>query len=92
VKDPPYLSEAKSVMHAIDGARCFQAMVAMRDGVRLNTFVLLPQDGGPRFPVILHHTPYGVTLPQGQDVTDYTKGWLPDPKAPLSGAILWGSI
>src|SRR5580700_4139321 len=65
-------------------------MVAMRDGVRLNTFVFLPQDGGPRFPVILHRTPYGITLPPGEDVTDCTKGWLPDPKAPLLGAILRG--
>ena len=62
----------------------------MRDGVRLNTFVFLPQDGGPRFPVILHRTPYGITLPQGQDVTDCTKGWLPDPQTPLLGAILRG--
>jgi len=77
-------------MHMIDGARCFQAMVAMRDGVRLNTFVFLPQGGGPRFPVILHRTPYGITLPQGQHVTDCTKGWLPDPEAPLRGAILRG--
>jgi putative CocE/NonD family hydrolase len=77
-------------MQTIDGARCFRAMVAMRDGVRLNTFVFLPQDGGPRFPVILHRTPYGITLPPGEDVTDCTKGWLPDPKAPLLGAILRG--
>ena len=54
------------MMHTIDGARCFQAMVPMRDGVRLNTFVYLPQLGGPRFPVILHRTPYGITVPQGQ--------------------------
>jgi hypothetical protein len=25
---------------------------------RLNTFVFLPASGGPRFPVILHRTPY----------------------------------
>src|SRR5271167_2254807 len=31
------------------GARAFQAMVAMRDGTRLNTFVLLPESGGPRW-------------------------------------------
>ncbi|MBV8087979.1 MAG: hypothetical protein JO139_00105, partial [Alphaproteobacteria bacterium] len=34
-------------------------MVPMRDGVRLNTFVFLPESGGPRWPVILHRTPYG---------------------------------
>src|SRR5207245_7159503 len=77
-------------MHMIDGARCFQAMVAMRDGVRLNTFGFLPQHGGPRFPWILHRTPYGITRPQGQHVTDCTKGWLPDPQAPLWGPILRG--
>ena len=32
-------------MHLIDGARCFQAMVPMQDGVRLNTFVFLPESG-----------------------------------------------
>jgi putative CocE/NonD family hydrolase len=79
-----------SVMHTIDGARCFQAMVSMRDGVHLNTFVFLPQTGGPRFPIILHRIPYGITSPQGQNVTDCTKGWLPDPQAPLRGAILRG--
>jgi putative CocE/NonD family hydrolase len=78
------------VIHTIDGARCIQTMVAMRDGVRLNTFVFLPQGGGARFPVILHRTPYGITLPQGQHVTDCTKGWLPDPQAPLRGSILRG--
>jgi uncharacterized protein len=77
-------------MLTIDGARCFQAMVPMRDGVRLNTFVFLPESGGPRFPAILHRTPYGITVPQGQYVTDCTKGWLPDPQSPLLGAILRG--
>src|SRR5436305_5725649 len=36
-------------------------MVAMRDGTRLNTFVFLPGNGGPRWPVILHRTPYGTS-------------------------------
>ena len=41
------------------GVRSFQTMVPMRDGARLNTFVFLPESGGPRFPVILHRTlPY----------------------------------
>src|SRR5207237_7660286 len=39
---------------------------------------------------ILHRTPYGITLPQGQHVTDCTRGWLPDPETPLRGAILRG--
>lgn len=78
------------MIHTIDGARCFQAMVVMRDGVRLNTFVFLPQSGGPRYPVILQRTPYGITSPEGHNVTDSTKGWLPDPQAPLRGSILRG--
>jgi len=62
----------------------------MRDGVRLNTFVFLPESGGPRYPVILQRTPYGITSPEGQHVTDCTRGWLPDPRAPLRGSILRG--
>src|SRR5215813_7311391 len=78
------------MLHEIDGARCFQAMVPMRDGVKLNTFVFLPESGGPRYPVILHRTPYGITSPEGKNVTDPTKGWLPNPQDPLRGSILRG--
>ncbi len=77
-------------MHVIDGARCFQVMLPMRDGVRLNTFVFLPERGEPRYPVIVQRTPYGITSPEGQSVTDCTKGWLPDAKAPLRGSLLRG--
>jgi hypothetical protein len=74
----------------IDGIRSFQAMVPMRDGVQLNTFVYLPESGGPRYPVILQRTPYGITDPAGQAVTDPARGWLPDPAKPMLGAILRG--
>ena len=74
-----------TIIDPTNGARCFQTMVPMRDGTRLNTFLFLPPKGGPRFPVILHRTPYGITVPQGQHVTDCTKGWLPDPETPLRG-------
>ena len=58
-------------MQEVDGARCFQAMVPMRDGTRLNTFVFLPVDGGPRYPVIVHRTPYGITnLIQRREVVE----------------------
>ncbi len=73
-----------------DGVRSFQAMVPMRDGTRLNTFVYLPDTGGPRYPVILQRTPYGVTNPAGQAITDPARGWLPDPAKPMLGAILRG--
>ena len=56
------------VVDNASGARCFQTMVVMRDGTRLNTFVYLPGSGGPRYPVILHRTPYGITSPDAQDV------------------------
>jgi putative CocE/NonD family hydrolase len=77
-------------MQRIDGVRCSQHMVAMRDGTRLNTFVYLPEIGGPRFPVILQRTPYGITSAGGKANFDCTQGWLPDPQAPLRGSILRG--
>lgn len=78
------------VIGAAAGVRCFQTMVAMRDGVRLNTFAFLPAVGGPRYPVILQRTPYGITSPEGQNVRDCTKGWLPSAETPLRGSILRG--
>ena len=80
-------------MQIIDEAiktRGFQAMVEMRDGTRLNTFVFLPGSGGPRWPVILHRTPYGITTANTRDKTDVTKAWLPSPEEPLRGSILRG--
>ena len=70
--------------------RCFQAMVPMRDGARLNTFVYLPQDGGPRFPVILQRTPYGISADTDASRIDCRQGWLPSEEAPLRGSILRG--
>ena len=77
-------------MQVTGGVRCCQTMVAMRDGVRLNTFVFLPPAGGPRYPVILQRTPYGITSPEGRHVTDCTRGWLPGAETPLRGSILRG--
>jgi uncharacterized protein len=80
-------------MQSIDpttSARCFQVMVAMRDGTRLNTFVFLPGSGGPRWPVIVHRTPYGITASDARDKTDCTKAWLPSAAEPLRGSILRG--
>lgn len=76
------------------GARGFQTYVEMRDGVLLNTFVFLPAEGGPPFPVILQRTPYGITTPQGQAVTDPAHGWVPSADEPMRGSILrgWKSI
>ena len=72
------------------GARCHQTMVAMRDGTRLNTFVFLPAAGGPRFPVILQRTPYGIARPDGSANHDVSQGWLPAADEPLRGSILRG--
>src|SRR6266852_2144472 len=72
------------------GVRSFQIMVPMRDGTRLNTFVFLPASGGPRFPVILHRTPYGIAAADAPDKTDCTRAWLPNPAEPMRGSILRG--
>ncbi len=72
------------------GTRAFQVMVPMRDGVRLNTFLFLPESGGPRWPVILHRTPYGITASDARDKTDCTKAWLPSAEEPFRGSILRG--
>src|SRR5947209_4951455 len=65
-------------------------MVPMRDGTRLNTFVILPANGGPRFPVILHRTPYGIAAGDARDKFDCTRAWLPNPVEPMRGSILRG--
>ena len=78
------------VIDPVTGARGFQVMVAMRDGTRLNTFVFLPGSGGPRWSVILHRTPYGITTADARDKTDCTKAWLPSAEEPLRGSILRG--
>src|SRR5215469_671658 len=70
--------------------RGFQAMVPMRDGARLNTFVFVPGTGGPSWPVILHRTPYGIAATDAADKTDITRAWLPNPEEPLRGSILRG--
>jgi len=72
------------------GARAFQAMVTMRDGTRLNTFVFLPKSAGPCWPVILHRTPYGITASDARDKTDCTGAWLPSTEEPFRGSILRG--
>jgi putative CocE/NonD family hydrolase len=72
------------------GARGFQTMVTMRDGVRLNTFVFLPPQGGPAWPVILHRTPYGIAAADARDKFDCRNAWLPSRGEPLRGSILRG--
>jgi uncharacterized protein len=71
------------------GARCGQAMVRMRDGISLNTFVFLPPKGA-RFPVILHRTPYGIVAADAREKFDVLHAWLPNPAEPMRGSILRG--
>jgi putative CocE/NonD family hydrolase len=87
------VEDVMSAVGRIDGpveVHRSQAMVAMRDGVRLNTFVFLPAGGGPRFPVILHRTPYGITGAGARDEFDCDDAWLPNPAEPMRGSILRG--
>src|SRR5437763_9162038 len=65
-------------------------MVPLRDGGRLNTVVFLPARGGPRFPVILHRTPYGIAAADARDKFDVGRAWLPNPAEPMRGSILRG--
>jgi putative CocE/NonD family hydrolase len=46
--------------------------------------------GGPRYPVILHRTPYGIAAANARDKFDCTRGWLPNPAEPMRGSILRG--
>ncbi|MBV9825001.1 MAG: CocE/NonD family hydrolase [Alphaproteobacteria bacterium] len=78
------------IVDPLTGARCSQMMVMMRDGVRLNTFVFLPADGGPRYPVLVHRTPYGIASADAGDKFDIAKAWLPNPAEPMRGSILRG--
>ncbi len=72
------------------GAHCLQTVVPMRDGTRLNTFVFIPENGGPRFPVIVHRTPYGIAAADARDKFDVAHAWLPNPAEPMRGSILRG--
>jgi len=69
--------------------RTHQIMVPMRDGIRLNTFVFLPDAGGPRHPVILQRTPYGIAA-DGAAPTDCSRAWLPSAAEPFRGSLLRG--
>ncbi|MFH1604663.1 MAG: CocE/NonD family hydrolase [Pseudomonadota bacterium] len=75
-------------MQTVNGVLSFQTAVPMRDGAKLNTFVYLPQTGGPLFPVILQRTPYGIT--SSEDKANCAQGWLPGADAPLGRSILRG--
>src|SRR3712207_1535035 len=77
------------ITDAASGALCGQAMVRMRDGTHLNTFVFLPRKGS-HFPVILRRTPYGIAAADARDKFDVLHAWLPNPAEPMRGSILRG--
>jgi putative CocE/NonD family hydrolase len=70
--------------------RAFQVMAPMRDGVRLNTFVFLPEGAGLKFPVILQRTPYSITTDGAEDKRNPDSAWLPPPDSPMVAAMLYG--
>lgn len=78
------------MIDAKTGARGYQEFVEMRDGAQMNTLVFLPADGGPKYPVILARTPYGITSPQGEHTTDPAYGWNPPDDGPMRGSMLRG--
>ncbi|HEX3863916.1 MAG TPA: CocE/NonD family hydrolase [Stellaceae bacterium] len=79
-----------AITDPVTGANCLQTMVPMRDGAKLNTFIFLPKAGGPRYPVILHRTPYGIAAADARDRFDVEHAWLPNPAEPMRGSILRG--
>src|SRR4029077_18304253 len=48
------------------------------------------ESGGPRWPVILHRTPYGIAASDAADKTDCSRAWLPSAEEPFRGSILRG--
>ena len=42
-----------------------EAMIPMRDGVKLHTEIYTPREGGPPLPILLQRTPYGVSAGLG---------------------------
>ena len=76
------------------GARACQAMVPMRDGTRLNTFVFLP--GERRAALAGHPAPHALRhhLVRRARQSRLHQGWLPSAEEPMRGSILrgWRSI
>jgi putative CocE/NonD family hydrolase len=50
-----------------------EAMIAMRDGVRLNTAVYVPKDKKESLPLVMLHTPYGIEKAPARAFQDYLK-------------------
>src|SRR5215469_9464858 len=42
-----------------------EAMIPMRDGVKLHTEIYSPREGGPPLPILMQRTPYGVSAGLG---------------------------
>ncbi|HKR12266.1 MAG TPA: CocE/NonD family hydrolase [Pyrinomonadaceae bacterium] len=50
----------KPLLEVLENFQKSEQMIAMRDGVRLNTLVFRPMSTTDKLPIILHRTPYGV--------------------------------
>ena len=76
---------------AATDARSFQTMVPMRDGVRLNTFVFLPEEGGPALSG--HPAPHPLRHRRrrcARQDSIAASAWLPNAAEPMRGSILRG--
>jgi putative CocE/NonD family hydrolase len=56
---------------ATDGFAVTDAMVPVRDGVRLNTKIFAPKDHSEPLPIIFRRTPYGIKDAAGSFVTQF---------------------
>ena len=66
-------ARAQQTADVPEGFTRTQAMVAMRDGVRLNTVVLTPKDAPGPLPVVLLRTPYGADARARRSFAAYFK-------------------
>jgi hypothetical protein len=57
--DAVYKRSGAAVRHAFHDYQCSEAMIPMRDGVKLHVVVLKPSDIGVPLPFLIQRTPYG---------------------------------
>src|SRR5438045_842250 len=55
-----------------------EVMIAMRDGIRLNTAVYVPRDRKGPLPFVLLRTPYGIAARAARGFGDYLKDMVED--------------
>lgn len=68
----------KPIIEVLENFEKREYMIAMRDGVRLNTLVFRPMSTTEKAPIILHRTPYGVKDFDSQAINRHHKELVKD--------------